>query len=103
MNANAPKPAEAHLLVTLVCEGSMRAAARMLHTERFRPLADAPEIDARLAEALRRTIKETWTDLQTEWREALAANLGEKWTEAMVNTQCNAIALCALKSLEPAR
>lgn len=93
-------------IVTVMAQGSMKAAARMiLETPRFPRLKAEAGVDMnRYSElvtgALRQTLQANISGYMDAWRDAVEAHIGDGWITTLVNTQCNEVALQALKAVE---
>ena len=88
--------------VTLLSDGTMKAAALMIGTGRFPALA-ACESNRRaelVTGAIRQILKAGFRATLAEWREALDANLPESALRHIVNVECNAKAAEACRIVE---
>jgi len=83
--------------IQILCDGTTKAAILILESKGIeRKSIDAERLSADLRVALKAEIEIA----MAEWRKAVDANMNELWLRELMNTQCNHIALHALKAGE---
>lgn len=85
-------------IVTVLCEGTMKAAALHLHkSEAFTELKEHPGCAALMAGAIRQILKlDLKVFLDGDLKDCLESGLGEGWLRKSINVQCNEWGLAAL-------
>lgn len=84
-------------IVTVLCEGSMKAMGLHLIDNKYQGLNNHANINAISAKCLKQVLFEDLKRfLDNDLKEASESNLGEAWLRKIVNVQCNAWALQAL-------
>lgn len=90
-------------LLSIIAEGTMRAAVRMINeTERFprcKALQDMGDYTT-TTKALQDSLKMHLDGYRKEWADAVEARMPESMLRVIVNAQCNQVALDALNIVE---
>jgi len=81
--------------ISILCEGTMRAAVH--HLVDVKGLDASKVSPSDLAHALSVTIKVEMDSVLREWQAAVDAHMNEAWLRKFLNTQCNDLALKALR------
>ncbi len=66
-------------------------------------IAQDKEIDldnAKIAESLKSVVKEQFSRILNEWKDAAGSNLGKPWLIELMNAQANKLAILTLKHME---
>lgn len=85
-------------IVTILCQGSMKAIAQHLMEDKAYPgLNSRPNIDKISADCLKQVLfQDMQRFINNDLRDASESNLGEAWLRTMVYVQCNAWAFESL-------
>ncbi len=90
--------------IELLCDGTIRAAGRMVkETDRFpklRAIAGTDRYYDLVAGGLKQTVKAELDNVMVEWKDVVEARMGDTMLRATMNAQCNDLALKGLKMLE---
>ena len=86
-------------IVTVLCEGTMKAAALHLHeNEKFAELKADSRCNALMAGGIREILNQEMKPfIDVELKDCLESGMGEGWLRKSMNVQCNEWGLEALK------